>query len=335
MNDPAQNVNLFVAPNFQFSIKKDRLFRYNINGIQTPLNGIPNYCLLKFGQNNQYSVNIFFPNLPAINETKRYQVDTTLTIPLFVDNVLLRALDEIADDTQINYQYNLHASFQVGYSLTTARGLLSLGHFFSALWLSEAIPRMRGIIQDNVEDLDYSRFEGFFFYTYAFGQKIMLQNIPDGDTEAFQDYLINGIPELNLTNVLSENIMYDLAFVGGLPRQVGFWKVNRRDFPLYNQFFSDDLRQTNYRYDPFALNANLGGCMYNPKRHLGAAPNNIVKFQCYHTLKSAFYIPGRTTSRRTAFDFTPMEAFNNLTRVRRLMVILYIHIFINTREKET
>ncbi|KAI8330825.1 hypothetical protein BD560DRAFT_441366 [Blakeslea trispora] len=92
-------------------------------------------------------------------------------------------------------------------------------------------------------------------------------------------------------------------------------------FDLQNTFidigsqFSSPARYL--RLDPFAKNANLGGCSYTTHRVEGNGNYHLMKFQCYQLIKSLFYLRTESGYRHNAFDLEPQDFVQNSAKVLR------------------
>ncbi|KAI9595941.1 hypothetical protein BDF19DRAFT_475708, partial [Syncephalis fuscata] len=250
---------------------------------------IPNLNFAKFGK---LQVVICFPALyykRSLNQTKHtYAVDQA-THKLFVDSVLIPALNNLSDSEVL--------SVPLSYDSTQVNTSVSL---YSDT-VDELLTQMRRIILNNPDTKD---FDSFFFIVWGLGFK---KRYPD-----------EGIISLHSPRKILEtfNLNWDIIPLDKTYIDVGFSILPIEcNYPLTGfvkdhddiafHFFSDDpirLASATRRYDSFCNFENFGGF-----KHTNTVRSRLINMQVYSLSKHAFYTRASGNSDRHGRDFSPNE----------------------------
>ncbi|KAI8326669.1 hypothetical protein EDC96DRAFT_591459 [Choanephora cucurbitarum] len=293
-----QPLSMFILANLTLCINRNRQIYY----LGQSIHMYQNIHLANFGYTGRFKTNIFFPRLGESTHLMHPDVQN-----LFVDQVLLPALMQTV---QPEYATNIPSSIEVErYRATRRAGRYSFDAFYFYPRNAQATlaSTMRDIININPE---LHGLKDFFFLTYTYGNKYRL------DQQNYDQQLRLHFDDLNFDLFDLNNVFVDIGLQFARPGSTGLWTLNERTSPLLPLYFNIINRSNRYlRLDVFANNHNLGGCSYTTHRIEGNGRYNLMKFQCYHLLKSLFYLRTESGYRHNAFDLTPRDFLQNPTRV--------------------
>ncbi|KAI8328545.1 hypothetical protein BD560DRAFT_441812 [Blakeslea trispora] len=295
-----QPLSMYILANLILSISKNKQIYYEGQSIHT----CQNIHLANFGYTGRFKTNIFFPRLGGFSHVMHADVQD-----LFVDQVLLPALMQTV---QPEYSTNIPTSLQVEkYRATRRAGRYTFEPFYfyhrdNQTTLASA---MREIIDQNP---NLNGFQDFFFLTYTFGNKYRL------DLNNYDQQLRHHFNDLDFNLFDLENTFIDIGLQFSSPASTGIWILDEQASPVLPLFFTILNRSSRYlRLDPFANNANLGGCSYTTHRVEGNGNYHLMKFQCYQLIKSLFYLRTESGYRHNAFDLEPQDFVQNSAKVLR------------------
>lgn len=197
--------------------------------------------------------------------------------------------------------------------------------------LGPFVQNMNQIIANHHQNEDYRCFGEFFFYSFAFGTKVIF-HVQDVSSEVdFDAAFMAAITDINWSRV---NLVFDFAVnIVKAPNATGeeftgLWTAvdaTRQGSRSWSKSFgalrsrllmqggflnTTTVPNNQYRHGMFALFRSIGGFRYNPLATEilttnedgsggGQAPLHFSSMQAYHTIKSPFY-----TSRKGRYRMT-------------------------------
>ncbi|RCH85521.1 hypothetical protein CU098_002906, partial [Rhizopus stolonifer] len=169
---------------------------------------------------------------------------------------------------------------------------------------------MRHLILQNP---NLQMFRDFFFFTYSYGTKVRL------DHRDYHQQIQASFDDIDFDLFDLNNLYLDVGLQLGVQSATGLWMTEGTRSPVLNLFFTRvNTSNRYYRYDPFANNSNIGGCKYTPNTPEGNGIYRLLQFQCYHTIKSTFYLRETTGFRHNAFDLSADKMLRKRNQVNRV-----------------
>ncbi|KAI8327542.1 hypothetical protein BD560DRAFT_442135 [Blakeslea trispora] len=295
-----QPISLFILSNLILSISKNKQMYFEGQSIHK----VPNIHLANFGYTGRFKINMFFPRLGVHSHLMPQDAQD-----IFVDHVLLPALRQIV---HISYSTNIPSSIEVEKRRATRRAgryTFEPTYFYQLPEQATLATAMRQIINNHP---NLQSFQDFFFCTYTYGNKFPLQQ------NHFDQQIRQHFDDLDFGLFDIDNVLIDIGLQISHPSTTILWMLDQQSSPVLPLFFTTLNRSYKYlRLDSFANNANLGGCSYTTHKVEGDGRYRLMKFQCYHTIKSLSYLRTESGYRHNAFDLEPRDFLQDSTKVER------------------
>lgn len=289
----------------------------------------------RYGYSGRLYLNVFFPLLDSDDSGKKYSISMD-KMEFFLNSILLPAMQEAAA-TASNAEHLIPLSVQnEKFKRRNVMGQFKTSStYVREDMLAPFVQNMNEIIANNHQSEEYRQFGEFFFYSFAFGTKVIF-HVQDVSSEVdFDAAFMAAITDINWSRVnLNKDVVFDFAvniakaptatgeeFTGlwtaadASGRGVGSWSKSfdtlRNRLLMQGGFLNTTtVPNSRYRHNMFALFRSIDGFRYNPLATEilttnedgsggGQAPLHFSSMQAYHTIKSPFYTPKKGGFRMT------------------------------------
>ncbi|KAG9092292.1 hypothetical protein FS749_015856 [Ceratobasidium sp. UAMH 11750] len=287
--------SLHAYPPRATTMTTDNGLSVDINGKKTPLSHIPNFTLLNMGINNQFRVNVFFPNLfKGTNAGGRYI--TMLTQEEFkqwwelVFLVAFARARHTCPEALINAWIRLNMELPKSYSVAEAHCLNGSRSFSGYKIMPQMLNLVLGLAQDVVRgDIRLAKFQGFFYHIWGINLKAVAEAIPERSGGSTVLHVLQLFPIVDWScqnpldivldvgveiNVRRENLPLDVEDLTLL------WKLDELKGLAAGSWRKPTI-------DAYAHSHVVGGINAKPRTHIGGA---FYKLQAYHKDKVLTYI---------------------------------------------
>ncbi|KAG8737866.1 hypothetical protein FRC10_007575 [Ceratobasidium sp. 414] len=256
---------------------------------------VPNFTLLNMGINNQFRVNVFFPNLfKGTNAGGRYI--TMLTKEEFTkwwEQVFLiafaRARHSCAE-ALIDTWIRLNTELPKSYSAAEGHCLNGSRSFSGYKIMPQMLNLILGLAVDVVQqDVRLAMFQGFFYHIWGINLKAVAEAIPERSGGSTVLHVLQLFPIVDWSRQNPLDIVLDVGIE---------INVRRENLPLDVEDLTllwkldelKDLTAGSWRkptIDAYVHSHVVGGINARPRTHIGGA---FYKLQAYHKDKVLTYI---------------------------------------------
>ncbi|EUC57546.1 hypothetical protein RSOL_224660, partial [Rhizoctonia solani AG-3 Rhs1AP] len=234
-------VNIAAWPDRSRTLTTNNGLQIYHKGKRRPLSHFKNFCFALMGNNNQFRVNVFLPEVEPEIKARRYvtMVDEDVMEPWY-NGVFLGAFKEIGNTLPPNLRgaylqlkQELPTSYKTASSSSIHPGQKGKAQKLTAIspeFMNLIVPAMRRIVDTQDQ---FKQFRGYFFHIFGINLKTGAQSIPGREEENLLQHAFNTYPVLDFNKINTQDVVADIGYEimpslslllsGDLPRLTVTW----------------------------------------------------------------------------------------------------------------
>ncbi|KAG9125557.1 hypothetical protein FRC07_007124 [Ceratobasidium sp. 392] len=300
------------------TVTSDNGLRIWLDGRKRPLSHFLNFTCFTLGSNNQFRVNVFFPNyvVPRLDNSRYRTFMEAKDYEQWYDRVFICALERVSRKAPPNLRLAiLQATTELPPTYASAQAHAHMadgsrnfaGYKITHELLNLITPEMRKIV--NTTD-DLAKFRGYFFHIWGTNLKTVGQSIQGRSSDNPLLHIFRTYPIVPWQKQNPQDIFVDFAvevyidpdrLPADLPYVTLLWNS-----PVMAQLMGSTYLST--QHDAYMHSHVIGGLRAFTT---GLDGHSIVKFQCYHKDMKQTYIHGDNS---LGTGFSPQDALGSTKR---------------------